>query len=90
MRRSTRRNRSLARRSERQEAHGLQRHFREDRDLLGATPVTMRPDEVYQAVSRGVADGGLMPFNGMETFKIHEVAKLHLDVALGGDTSICS
>jgi TRAP-type C4-dicarboxylate transport system substrate-binding protein len=56
--------------------------------LLGATPVTMRPDEVYQAVSRGVADGALMPFNGMETFKIHEVARMHLDVALGGDTSI--
>jgi len=56
--------------------------------LMGATPVTMRPDEVYQAVSRGVADGALMPFNGMETFKIHEVARMHLDVALGGDTSI--
>lgn len=56
--------------------------------LLGATPITMRPDEVYQAVSRGVADGAMMPFNGMQTFRIHEVAKLHLDVALGGDTSI--
>jgi TRAP-type C4-dicarboxylate transport system substrate-binding protein len=30
----------------------------------------------------------MMPFNGMQTFKIHEVARLHLDVALGGDTSI--
>jgi TRAP-type C4-dicarboxylate transport system substrate-binding protein len=56
--------------------------------LLGATPVTMRPDEAYQAVSRGVADGALMPFNGMETFKIHEVARQHLDVALGGEPSI--
>ena len=48
----------------------------------------MRPDEVYQAVSRGVADAAMMPFNGMQTFKIHEVARFHLDVALGGDTSI--
>jgi TRAP-type C4-dicarboxylate transport system substrate-binding protein len=56
--------------------------------LLGATPVTMRPDEVYQAVSRGVADGALMPFNGMETFRLHEVARMHLDVALGGEPSI--
>jgi TRAP-type C4-dicarboxylate transport system substrate-binding protein len=56
--------------------------------LLGATPVTMRPDEAYQAVSRGVADGALMPFNGMETFKLHEVARMHLDVALGGEPSI--
>jgi TRAP-type C4-dicarboxylate transport system substrate-binding protein len=56
--------------------------------LLGATPVTMRPDEVYQAISRGVADAAMMPFNGMQTFRIYEVAKLHLDVALGGDPSI--
>jgi TRAP-type C4-dicarboxylate transport system substrate-binding protein len=56
--------------------------------LLGATPVTMRPDEVYQALSRGVADASMMPFTGMQTFRIHEVAKMHLDVALGGDTSI--
>jgi len=56
--------------------------------LLGATPVTMRPDEVYQAVSRGVADGALMPFNGMETFRLHEVARMHLDAALGGEPSI--
>jgi TRAP-type C4-dicarboxylate transport system substrate-binding protein len=56
--------------------------------LLGATPVTMRPDEVYQAISRGMADVSMMPFNGMQTFKLDEVAKQHLDVALGGDTSI--
>jgi TRAP-type C4-dicarboxylate transport system substrate-binding protein len=56
--------------------------------LLGATPVTMRPDEAYQAISRGVADGALMPFNGMQTFKLHEVAPMHLDVALGGEPSI--
>jgi TRAP-type C4-dicarboxylate transport system substrate-binding protein len=56
--------------------------------LLGATPITMRPDEVYQAVSRGVADGAMMPFTGMATFKIQEVAKLHLDIALGADTAI--
>src|SRR5262245_27792540 len=53
--------------------------------LLGGTPVTMRPDEVYQALSRGVADVSMMPFNGMQTFKLDEVAKQHLDVALGGD-----
>jgi TRAP-type C4-dicarboxylate transport system substrate-binding protein len=55
--------------------------------LLGGAPVTMRPDEVYQAISRGIADVAMMPFNGMQTFKIDEVAKQHLDLALGGDTS---
>jgi TRAP-type transport system periplasmic protein len=55
---------------------------------LGATPVTFRPDEAYQAISRGITDGGLMPFTGMEVFKIHEVAKYHLDAALGSDSAI--
>src|SRR4029453_7163400 len=50
---------------------------------LGATPVRLRPHEAYQAISRGVTDGSLMPFTGMETFKLHEVAKYHLDAALG-------
>jgi TRAP-type C4-dicarboxylate transport system substrate-binding protein len=55
---------------------------------LGATPLTFRPDEVYQAVSRGTADGALMPFTGMAVFKINEVVKNHLDAALGSDAAM--
>jgi TRAP-type C4-dicarboxylate transport system substrate-binding protein len=55
---------------------------------LGATPVTLRPDEVYQAISRGTADASLMPFTGMITFKVHEVAKYHLNAALGSDAAM--
>ena len=55
---------------------------------LGATPVTLRPDEAYQAISRGTTDGALMPFTGMLVFKINEVAKHHLDAALGGDSAV--
>jgi TRAP-type C4-dicarboxylate transport system substrate-binding protein len=55
---------------------------------LGAAAVTMRPDEVYQALSRGIADMALMPYTGVATFKIHEVAKQHLDVALGSDSAM--
>jgi len=29
-----------------------------------------------------------MPFTGMETFKLYEVTKYHLDVALGGDAAM--
>ena len=54
---------------------------------LGASPVTLRPDEAYQAISRGTIDGAVMPFTGMATFKLHEVAKAHLDAALGGDAA---
>ncbi len=55
---------------------------------LGAAQVTFRPDETYQALSRGLADMALMPFTGMATFKINEVTKYHLDAALGSDAAL--
>src|SRR5262245_9739862 len=55
---------------------------------LGATPISFRPDEAYTAIQRHTVDGGLMPFTGMETFKLHEVARHHLDVALGSDPAV--
>lgn len=55
---------------------------------LGAAPVAMPPSEVYQALSRGLADMALMPFTGVATFKIYDAAKHHLDVALGADSAI--
>lgn len=55
---------------------------------LGATPLTFRPDEVFQAISRALADGALMPFTGMGAFKINETTRHHLDAALGGDAAV--
>lgn len=55
---------------------------------LGAAPVAMPPSEVYQALSRGLADIALMPLTGVATFKIDDVAKHHVDVALGADSAI--
>ena len=55
---------------------------------LGATPLTLGPHEAYQAISRGTADGALMPFTGMAVFKINEVVKHHLDEALGSDSAL--
>jgi TRAP-type C4-dicarboxylate transport system substrate-binding protein len=55
---------------------------------LGATPISFRPDEAYTAIQRGTVDGAVMPFTGMETFKLHEVTKHHLDVALGSDPAL--
>jgi TRAP-type C4-dicarboxylate transport system substrate-binding protein len=55
---------------------------------LGATPISLRPDEMYTAIQRGSVDGALLPFTGMGTFKIQEQAKHHLDVALGSDSAM--
>jgi TRAP-type C4-dicarboxylate transport system substrate-binding protein len=54
---------------------------------LGGTPVTLGPQDSYQAISRGITDGALMPFTGMLVFKINEVTKHHLDEALGSDSA---
>ena len=50
--------------------------------------MTLRPDETYQALSRGIADVSLMPYTGMAVFKINEVTKYHLDAALGSDAAL--
>jgi TRAP-type C4-dicarboxylate transport system substrate-binding protein len=42
---------------------------------LGATPVAMPMSDSYDALSRGVADGTLMPFEPMAGFKLAEVLK---------------
>jgi TRAP-type C4-dicarboxylate transport system substrate-binding protein len=55
---------------------------------LAGAPVTMRPDEVYQAISRGLVDMALMPLTGVATFKVDDVAKHHVDVAMGADSAI--
>jgi len=55
---------------------------------LGGAAVSMRPDEVYQALSRGIADMALMPLTGVATFKVHEVATSSLDVAMGADSAM--
>lgn len=55
---------------------------------LGGTPVTFRPDEAYQALSRGIADGVLLNYTGMATFKLHELTRHHIDVPLGGEPAL--
>ena len=55
---------------------------------LGATPISLRPTEVYQAINRGVIVGSLQPFTAVKPFKLQEVTKYHLDVALGSSPAI--
>ncbi len=57
-------------------------------ERLGAVPVTFTPPDTYQAISRGIAEGTLMPFTGMRIFKINEVTDHHLDEPLGASTAL--
>ncbi len=56
--------------------------------LLGGVPVTFTPPDTYEAISRGIAGGALMPFTGMRIFKINEVTSHHLDEPLGAATAL--
>jgi TRAP-type transport system periplasmic protein len=50
---------------------------------LGASPVTLTTTELYQAMSRGTVDGLLIGWTAIKTFKLEEVTKDHLSLALG-------
>jgi TRAP-type transport system periplasmic protein len=51
--------------------------------LMGAAPVTLAPQEYFQAVQRGVANGVVLSWSGALTFKLDEVTKYHLGVPFG-------
>jgi TRAP-type C4-dicarboxylate transport system substrate-binding protein len=50
---------------------------------LGATPVQMPLPAVPEAMSKGVIDGAMVPWEGVPQAKLQEVAKSHLDVPAG-------
>ena len=50
---------------------------------LGATPVQMPVPQVPEAMSKGVIDGTMIPWEVVPALKLHEIAKYHLDNAPG-------
>ena len=57
----------------------------EELTLLGGTPVTMPPSEIYQSIQRGLVAGAVLGWTGTQTFKLDEVTKFHLDVPFGNN-----
>ncbi len=50
---------------------------------LGATPVQMPLPQVPEALSKGVIDAAMVPWEGVPSIKLQEIAKYHLDVPQG-------
>ncbi len=50
-------------------------------EALGAVPIGMPVPRVYEALSRGVVDGALIPWTIMRPFRLHEVTQHHTEVA---------
>lgn len=51
--------------------------------LIGAVPITSNSAELYQGLSRGLAEGMSFTWSGIEAFKLGELAKHHLDFPFG-------
>jgi len=51
--------------------------------LIGAVPITSTSGELYQGLSRGLAAGTAHSWPGIETFKVAELTKHHLDMPFG-------
>ena len=50
-------------------------------ETLGAVPIGMPVPRVYEALSRGVVEGALIPWTIMRPFRLHEVTQYHTEVS---------
>jgi len=51
--------------------------------LLGGVPVTLMPNEVYQAVQRDTVNGVILSWAAVSIFKVDEMTKYELDLPFG-------
>jgi len=54
--------------------------------LLGATPVAMPVPQIPEALSKGVVDGAIVPWDVVPPLKLHELVKHHTETAAGQPT----
>lgn len=52
-------------------------------DAFGAASVSLSPDELYEAVARGLAGGAITSLGAAQIFKLDEVTTYHLEAPLG-------
>lgn len=50
---------------------------------LGATPVQMPLPSVPESIAKGVIDGAMVPWEGVPTVKLQEIARSHIDTPSG-------
>lgn len=51
-------------------------------ESLGAAPIGMPAPESYQTMQRGVIDGVALPWEGVHSFRINELANYHTEIGL--------
>jgi TRAP-type C4-dicarboxylate transport system substrate-binding protein len=51
--------------------------------LLGAVPISMPPNDIYQAMQRGMVEGAATAWTAVYPFKLDEVSSYHYETQLG-------
>jgi TRAP-type C4-dicarboxylate transport system substrate-binding protein len=46
----------------------------------GGTPIMMGPGDVFQALEKGVLDGYVFEYNGIDNFKLQEISKYYTEI----------
>jgi TRAP-type C4-dicarboxylate transport system substrate-binding protein len=57
-------------------------------EIFGGTPLAMPPQDMYDGLHRGTIDGVLTPWSAFSPFKLNEVTAYHVEIPLGGTTSM--
>ena len=55
---------------------------------LGGTPLSIAAPDIYEAIQRGTANGAVMTWNGLTTFKLQEVTTYHVETSLGATLAV--
>jgi TRAP-type C4-dicarboxylate transport system substrate-binding protein len=55
----------------------------DDVKIMGGAPVTLNPGEFFEALNRGVVQGGLISWPGALSFKLPDVAHYHMSTPFG-------
>lgn len=57
-------------------------------EMFGGTPLAMPPQDMYDGLHRGTIEGVLTPWSAFSPFKLNEVTAYHVEIPLGGTTSM--
>ena len=56
--------------------------------MFGGTPLAMPPQDMYDGLHRGTIDAVLTPWSAFSPYKLNEVTSYHVEIPLGGTTSM--
>jgi TRAP-type C4-dicarboxylate transport system substrate-binding protein len=56
-------------------------------ERLGGTPISLGPQDIYEALQRGTVDGAMISWSAFAPYKLAEVTAYHIEMPFGTTTS---